>query len=35
MALAAASLDLPLWSVVPFVALLLSIAILPLAAPRF
>ena len=35
MALAAAPLDLPLWSVVPFVALLLSIAILPLAAPRF
>ena len=35
MALAAAPLDLPLWSVVPFVALLSAIAVLPLAAPRF
>jgi Na+/H+ antiporter NhaD/arsenite permease-like protein len=35
MALAAAPLVLPLWSVIPFVALLLSIAVLPLAAPRF
>ena len=29
------SLDLPLWSVLPFVLLLLAIAALPLAAPRF
>jgi Na+/H+ antiporter NhaD/arsenite permease-like protein len=31
----AAALELPLWSVAPFVVLLLAIAILPLAAPRF
>ncbi len=29
------TLDLPLWSVIPFVVLLLSIAILPLTAPHF
>ena len=29
------ALALPIWTVLPFVALLLAIAILPLAAPRF
>jgi Na+/H+ antiporter NhaD/arsenite permease-like protein len=29
------ALELPLWSVVPFVVLLLAIAVLPLAAPHF
>src|SRR5207249_3760048 len=31
----AATLVLPLWSVVPFVLLLLAIAVLPLLAPHF
>src|SRR6476659_1013691 len=32
---AAPGFDPPLWSVIPYVALLLAIAILPLTAPRF